>query len=94
MVMQELKNIASMKDFMHEFPRSGQLTLDPFTCTLFTSKAFLLVKKYCCFFLFEKDVWCSEKLMPSLLEAYASQLHSQASELTDNEYLMEAVRVY
>lgn len=68
------------KGFSFKFSKPGQLAQYPFVGTLSTFKAFLLVEKHRHFVGCDTDIRCLEKLMPSLTEAYVSQLLNQASD--------------
>lgn len=83
-----------MKYLAYKGLKLGQLILDRLAGTLSTTKACLLVEEHQNFVGCDKDIRCLEKLMPSVVEAYASQLLSLASDLTGDEGLIEAARAY
>lgn len=53
-----------------------------------------MIEKHRYFVGCEKDFRCLETSMPSLVEAYSSQLLNRTSNLTGDEQLIEAARVY
>lgn len=93
MVSPEQKSTDLRKAFVRKFSFLGKLVLDLFLGTLSTPKASLLVTKYLCFVECDMNARCLKKSIPSVVEAYASQLVNQASCLTCAEKLMEVVCV-
>lgn len=68
-----LKNDLGCKHSTHV-----QQFVSPFVGTQTTTKAVLLAEEKYCSIVFEKDVRCLEKSLPSFMEAYAFQLLDQA----------------